>query len=73
MVNLFVRCSMAAARSCPTSTHPLTLCTAHRDWPSLLTDTLLSLTLATTASKCTATCSSSRPWQDVAEDCVQCT
>lgn len=53
-----VRCLMAAARSCPTSTRQLTHCTDRRDWLLPLTDTLWSQIPETTALKSTATCSS---------------
>lgn len=53
-----VRCLMAAAPSCPTSTRQLTRCTGRRDWLLPLTDTLWSQTPGTTALKFTATCSS---------------
>lgn len=53
-----VRCLMAAARSCPTSTRQLTRCTDRKDWLLPLTDTLWSQILGTTALKSTATCSS---------------
>lgn len=54
-----VRCLMAAARSCLTSTRQLTRCTDRRDWLLPLTDTLWSPIPGTTALKSTATCSSS--------------
>lgn len=54
-----LRCLMAAARSCRTSTHQQTRCTAHRGWRSPRTDTSWWPILATTASKSIATCSSS--------------
>lgn len=53
-----VRCLMAAARSCLTSTRQLTRCTDRRDWLLPLTDTLWSPIPGTTALKSTATCSS---------------
>lgn len=55
------RCLMAAARSCLTSTRPLTRYTDRRDWLLPLTDTLWSPTPGTTALRSTATCSSGSP------------
>lgn len=54
-----VRCLIATVRSCRTSTRRQTRCTAHRGWLSPPTDTSWWPILATTASKSTATCSSS--------------
>lgn len=54
------RCSTAQAPSSPTSTPRPTRCTARRVWPSPLTDTWLSPTRATTASRFTDTYSERR-------------
>lgn len=57
-LHLCVRCLMAAAPSCLTSTRQLTRCTDRRDWLLPLTDTLWSPIPGTTALKSTATCNS---------------